>query len=274
MKKSIAFAFLLCAALTGCATSSGRQELVNDSTPLAENIFNGVSHNQFESASFTSARATQLPYRLLRPSRLVPGQVYPLVVQLHGSGGIGSDNLAQLDGLAKSWAMTDVRERYQAFIVIPQFPIRSANYGPVSPERHAVPAPVLDDLVALIAEFSATNPVDQTRIYATGFSMGGSGTWLLPTIAPATFAAIVPIAGVAPPDSKTASFTNLPVLAVHGDADDANPITADKRFIAAIARHGDRQVWFRQYQGLGHSPPADMYPGFWWRDWLFGQRRK
>jgi len=274
MKKTIASAFLLCAALTSCAIAPGRHVLVDNPAPLGRDVFKAVSPDQFESASFTSSRGTELPYRLLRPSKLSQGQTYPLVVQLHGSGGIGTDNLSQLERLAKSWAMPEVRDRYQAFVLIPQFPIRSANYGPAAPDQHAVASAALQDALELVAQFAAVNPVDKSRLYATGFSMGGSAAWLLPTIGPGVFAGIVPISGVAPPDSQAGTFIHLPVLAIHGNADEENPITADRRFVQTIANQGARQVSLREYQGLDHQPPADIYPGFWWRDWLFRQQRK
>lgn len=275
MKTAAAFTFLLCAALAGCATTSRpHHALIDNATPLARDIFDAVSPAQFESASFTSSRGTVVPYRLLRPSRLSPGKIYPLVVQLHGSGGVGTDNLAQLERMAKSWAIPDVRDRYQAFILIPQFSIRSANYGPASPDQYATASLALNDAVELVNNFSSTNPVDKSRIYASGFSMGGSAAWLLPSIAPEMFAGIVPISGVAPPDSLVEDFVHLPVFVIHGSADSENPIYADRRFTAAIANHGGRNAWLREYRGLVHQPPSDIHPGFWWRDWLFGQQRK
>jgi len=272
MKNASVLVLLLCAALSGGAMAAPRQEVVDNPAPLGRDLFNAVSAGQFESGSFTSSRGTQLPYRLLRPSRVVPGTVYPLVVQLHGSGGIGTDNLGQLERLAKSWAMPDLRDRYQAFVLIPQFPERSANYGPASPEQHAVPSPVLSDALELIAEFASAHPVDKSRVYASGFSMGGSVAWLLPCLAPGVFAGIVPISGIAPPDAQAGHFAHLPVLAIHGAADPENPITADRRFVQAIAGRGGQEVVLREYKGLEHQPPADIYPGLWWRDWLFSQR--
>lgn len=274
MKKTKALILLLCAALTSCATVSPKQELIDNPTPLARDVFNTVSPDQFESANFISSRGVQVPYRLLRPSKLIPGKIYPLVLQLHGSGGIGTDNLSQLERVAKSWAMPDVRERYQAFILIPQFSIRSANYGPASADQHAVPSLMLNDTVELINQFSSANPINKSRIYATGFSMGGSAAWLLPVISPGMFAGIVPMAGIAPPNSQAINFTHLPVLVLHGDADLENPITADRRFVQAITNHGAQQITLREYSGLEHQPPSDVYPGFWWRDWLFNQQRK
>lgn len=273
MKIRAIVCILLLVSLTNCATTETFQ-LVDDPTPLARDVFNGISADQFESGNFTSSRGKKWVYRLLRPSTEVPGETYPLVVQLHGSGGIGTDNTGQVERMAKSWAMPEVRARYQAFVLIPQFPIRSANYGSTSPDQHAVPSPALDDALELVKHFAASHAVDGSRIYATGFSMGGSAAWLLPQLDPGTFAAIVPISGIAPPDSQVASYITLPVLAIHGNADTENPITADRRFTRAITRHGGQKATLREYEGLAHQPPADAYPGFWWRDWLFEQRRK
>jgi len=273
MHQARVFAFVLSMALASGAGADVRHETVEKATPLARNLFDAVSLDQFEKATFTSSRGTSLPYRVLRPSRPQPGKTYPLVIQLHGSGGIGSDNAGQLERLAKAWAMPELRERYQAFILVPQFADRSASYGSAAPDQHAEAAPALSDALELIHAFAAQAPVDRSRIYATGFSMGGSAAWLLPCLAPELFAGIVPISGIAPPDDQAPKFTHLPVLAMHGNADPENPITADRRFIRALAEQDAQHVSWREYAGLDHQPPADIYPGLWWRDWLFAQRR-
>ncbi len=262
-----------CTALASGAGADVRHETIDNATPLARNLFDAVALDQFERATFTTSRGSSLPYRLLRPSKLQPGKTYPLVIQLHGSGGIGSDNAGQLERLAKAWAMPELRERYQAFILVPQLADRSANYGPAAPDQHAEAAPALSDALELINALAARAPVDRSRIYATGFSMGGSAAWLLPCLAPELFAGIVPISGIAPPDDQASKFTHLPVLAMHGNADPENPITADRRFIRALTGQGAQHVAWREYTGLDHQPPADVYPGLWWRDWLFAQRR-
>ena len=104
--------------------------------------------------------------------------------------------------------------------------------------------------------------------------MGGSAAWLLPVTSPGLFAGIVPMSGIAPSNSQAINFAKLPVLVIHGNADMENPITADKRFVQAIASQGGQQITLREYKGLEHQPPADIYPGFWWRDWLFSQQLK
>ncbi|MQP74449.1 hypothetical protein CQ393_00885 [Stenotrophomonas sp. MYb238] len=273
MRKMIVALACLCALFAAGAQASPPVEHVAGVAPLARDAFASIDADQFDADTFTAADGTTLPYRVLRPSHLEGGETYPLVVQFHGSGGIGTDNARQLDRLARSWATPEVRERYQAYILVPQFPVRSANYGPASPDQKSEASPALAAAVELVRAFSATHPVDPARIYASGFSMGGSAAWLAPTLAPSLFAAIVPISGIAPADTHAATFKDLPVLVVHGNTDDENPITADRRFFAAIRNAGGRSIRFREYEGLAHQPPGDIHPGTGWRDWLFQQKR-
>ena len=265
---------IACALLVGCSAIDLKSERVTGVPPLAKDAFASVDASQFESATFVASDGTVLPYRLLRPSRLKEGVRYPLVLQLHGSGGIGTDNFSQLDRVAKSWAMPDVRARYPVYVLAPQFPIRSANYGPASPDQKSEPSAALSAAIELARDFLSKNPVDSSRIYAVGFSMGGSATWLAPVLDRALVAAIVPISGIAPANSHATAFTNLPVLVLHGNSDEENPITADRRFFMAIRNAAGHRIQFREYDGLAHQPPGDIYPGAWWRDWLVQQERR
>jgi len=261
----------LCIVTAGCATP--KHDLIRDATPIAKDAVASIEPADFDASEFKASDGTVLRYRLLAPSHGISGKSYPLVLQLHGSGGIGTDNLKQLDRLAKSWAMPALRERYQAYVLIPQFPIRSANYGSPSPDQHAEHSPALIAALELVEEFTSHHAVDKSRIYAVGFSMGGSSAWLAPTLRPHLFAAVVPISGIAPADSFAAVFKNLPTLVIHGNADTDNPIVVDRRFIGEVMRIGGKNIQFREYEGLDHQLPAEIYPGYWWRDWLFGQSR-
>jgi predicted peptidase len=267
-------AIIACALITSCTSSAPRQELVRGIQPLGKDLFASISEDRFEHGKFQASDGTTIPYRLLEPSRLTAGATYPLVLQLHGSGGIGADNVSQLDRLAKSWAMPDIRERYQAFVLVPQFPVRSANYGPATPDQRSEPTTALGSAMELVHDFSARHPVEKSRIYVVGFSMGGSSAWLSPTLEPSLFAAIVPISGVAPDDSLAGIYRELPVLIIHGDSDTENPITSDRRFYQSVKGTGGVKIILREYGGLDHQLPADVYPGLWWRDWLFGQARR
>lgn len=261
---------VLIATLGGCAA---RHEVVRAAAPLARDVVASVDPGMFGQGTFAASNGIVLPYRMLTPPGMAPGVRYPLVLQLHGSGGIGTDNLLQLDRLAKTWAMPEIRARYASYVLVPQFPVRSANYGPQSPDQHAQHSAALIAALELVEKFSRENAVDRARIYALGFSMGGSAAWLAPVLKPDLFAAIIPISGIAPANGSAALLQELPIWVMHGNADAENPIVADRRLTNAIGERGGNRILFREYAGLDHQLPADIYPGYWWRTWLFEQRR-
>lgn len=274
IKHVLPLAFIFLAALNGCAQEPLKHELINGAPTMARDVVASVDVGAFGEGTFTASNGILLPYRILAPVDPEPGVRYPLVLQLHGSGGIGTDNRQQLDRLSKSWAMADIRARYRAYVLVPQFPVRSANYGPASPDQFAAHSTALLAALELTEKFARENPVDTQRIYALGFSMGGSAAWLAPTLKPNLFAAIMPISGIAPANESAALLKDLPIWVMHGNADDENPIVADRRLTKQIMNVGGKRILFREYEGLAHQLHADMYPGAWWRDWLFGQRRQ
>lgn len=269
------FVVLACVALlAGCAGNAG-ETLVRGTPPLDRSPAAALSADDFAAGSFTASDGTTLPYRLLAPARIEPGRRYPLVVQFHGSGAMGTDNRAQIerDFAARTWAIPAIRARHPAFVLVPQFPVRSANYDdPVAP-RSATAAPALSTALELIDAVIAQQPVDPARVYASGFSMGGSATWLSLLARPDLFAAALPISGIAPDRARANALKHIPILVLHGDADTENPIDADRAMVAAIRAGGGKQVRMRTYVGLAHMPPGDLVPGDWWRDWLFAQHR-
>ena len=250
-----------------------KHELINSAAPMARDVVASVAPSLFEQKTYTASNGIVLPYRILTPMTLEPGVRYPLVLQLHGSGGIGTDNLTQLDRLAKSWAMPEIRARYNTYVLVPQLPVRSANYGPPSPDQYAEHSTALIAALELVEKFAQESPVDSARIYALGFSMGGSAAWLAPILKPDLFAAIMPISGIAPKNTSAEALQDLPIWVMHGNADTENPIFADHRIAKLIATRGGQRIFFREYDGLDHQLPADLYPGYWWRNWLFDQHR-
>jgi predicted peptidase len=193
-------------ALSGCSHGAVHDEFIQNPVPMANSTLAAAEAHAFLAGSFTGSNGITLPYRVLLPRQMAPGVRYPLVLQLHGSGGIGTDNLKQLDRLARAWAMPELRERYPSYVLVPQFPIRSANYGPPSPDQHAEPGAALATALELVEKFSTDNMVDRSRVYAVGFSMGGSAAWLAATRKPGLFAGIVPISGIAPASTAAAAL--------------------------------------------------------------------
>lgn len=263
----------LFAALTGCSHQMLQTEIVKGGVPLTRSVVAAVDSDAYYAGSFTGTNGVTLPYRVLPPRQLEQGVRYPLVLQLHGSGGIGTDNVQQLDVLARTWAVPAIRDKYRAWVLVPQFPVRSANYGPPSVDQHAEHDQVLLTALELLEHFSSENMVDQSRIYASGFSMGGSAAWLAAMLKPKLFAAIVPISGIAPDKHAARGLKDVPVWVMHGNADPENPIAPDLRLAQAIRALGGERILFREYDGLDHRLHEDLFPGYWWRDWLFKQRR-
>src|ERR1700754_4600631 len=124
--------------LTACAGTKKepgyyrtQQTVSSDSAvKLKSNLFHAVSNNYFEPFTFTGSNHTIIPYRLLRPLTTHKDKTtkYPLVLILHSSGAIGTDNTSQLGILAKLWAQPAIRNKYPAYVVAPQFSRRSSNY--------------------------------------------------------------------------------------------------------------------------------------------------
>lgn len=225
-----------------------------------QELMRAVPVATFEPGSFTAADGTTIPYRLLRPAELTAGRTYPLVVLFHGSGSIGTDNVSQVGPFAKSWAVPAMRSRYPAFVVVPQFPARSAVYR----DQASSATSSLHAGLALIDELLRTLPVDRQRVYAAGFSMGGSAVWNAVSLRPELFSAAVAVSGV--PNTEALRHGHTRLLLIHGDADTENPFTATAR---AYEQVRSTRVDFWQYRGLEHDFPAELLLNTAIADWLF-----
>lgn len=116
-------------------------------------------------------------------------QSYPLVIFLHGAGERGTDNVRQLVHGAKEFAKDANREKHPCFVIAPQCPS-----GQWWGESRSL-------IVELIRELQKEYRIDATRLYITGLSMGGFGTWDLIGQHPDMFAAAAPICGGGDPQT-------------------------------------------------------------------------
>ncbi len=217
-------------------------------------------------------------YRLLRPDGAEPGAKYPLVVFLHGAGERGTDNQKQLLYLPESMSQPARRKKYPCFLLAPQCrPDRQwveVNWGdkestPIKPEADEQ----LQMAIAAIQQVLANEPIDTSRVYLTGLSMGGYGAWELAARRPEWFAALAPICGGG--DEATAKLlAAIPTWAFHGDADTAVPVIRSRRMIEALKKAGATPK-YTEYPGVGHNGWNNAYSddsGL--LDWMFAQRRK
>ena len=226
----------------------------------------------FEAGVFVDGHGMRLPYRLMAPMPSASAQRYPLVVFLHGSGAMGDDNAKQIGPVARAWAEPALRERFPAYVLVPQVAVRSADYRLGSDGLPASePGRSLEAVLALIDDVAEKRAIDRDRIYLVGFSMGASAALDAIVERPRRFAAVVAFAPVPPERSLATRVAGVPMWLVHGSADEENPYAADLAWVKALTAAGGRPV-FVTIDGMKHEFPQQMLRRSDWRAWLFAQR--
>jgi predicted peptidase len=222
--------------------------------------------------------AYDLPYRLFVPAGTSETRRRPLIVFLHASGSNGTDNLRQLTpaiGVMIGHAQTIE----PAFVLVPQLPESdkwvSRSVGPPfrnyrQADRPQSPAAQL--VLLGIDELLAKYAIDPERIYLTGVSAGGAGTWdLITRNGIGRFAAAVPITGANDP-SRAAVIARLPIWAFHGASDDISPVENTREMVALLRALGS-PVKYTEYPGVAHDSASRAYAEPELFPWLFAQNR-
>lgn len=234
------------------------------------------NRDRFEARTFTDAAGGKLNYRLLKPKDYDANKKYPLVLFLHGAGERGDDNKKQLVHGMNDFAADEVMAKYPCFVVAAQCP-NDAKWVEVdwSATKHTAPeepSPAMqksfETLEALQKEFS----IDAKRIYITGLSMGGYGTWDAIERKPEYFAAAAPICGGGDVGNAK-KLTKIPLWAFHGDQDGAVKVERTRDMIAAIKAAGGEPK-YTEYPGVGHDSWSKTYSNPEFYAWLFAQQRK
>lgn len=179
---------------------------------------------------------------------------WPLVLFLHGSGESGMD-------LAK------VKVHGPPKLVETNGPFPFILVSPQSARRGWNP----DVLNALVDQIIKDYRVDKDRVYVTGLSMGGFGTWSLAAAHPEKFAAIAPICGGGDPaDARV--LAKLPIWVFHGAKDTSVPLKKSEEMVKAIKAVGGNPR-FTVYPEAGHDAWTETYNNPEFYDWLLAQKR-
>jgi predicted peptidase len=215
----------------------------------------------------------KLPYRLLRPPKVVDGKKYPLVVFLHGAGERGSDNEKQLvHGVPQFVANL---EKHPCFLIAPQCPEGKrwveVDWSADSHTQPKEPDEVGRLTLVLVEKTIKDLPIDPKRVYITGLSMGGYGTWDLLARRPDLFAAAAPVCGGA--DEATATkIKDIPIWAFHGAKDTAVKPARSRNMIAALKKAGGKPK-YTEYPEVGHNSWDNAYRDPELFKWLFAQKK-
>ena len=229
----------------------------------------------FEAREFKDADGGALKYRLLVPQDYDPAKKYPLVLFLHGAGERGDDNERQLIHGMGDLVQPAMRKRHPAFVVAPQCPEEKRWVDvPWEAASHSLPEQASESLtlvLQLLAELPQEFSIDPDRIYVTGLSMGGFGTWDLLARKPELVAAAIPICAGGDP-KHVARFKDIPIWVFHGDQDAAVKVERSREMVQALEAAGGQPI-YTEYEGVGHNSWAATYANRAVWDWLFAQRR-
>ena len=202
----------------------------------------------------TQVRVT-LDYLLCLPQDYQEKDSWPLMLFLHGAGERGDDlELVKVHGPPKAVAGG---KAFPFILVSPQ----------CEPKRWWQPI----ELTALLDEIVANHKVDEDRIYVTGLSMGGFGTWALAAYTPNRFAAIAPICGGGEP-YRAKLYPHLPVWAFHGDKDSVIPAQRSRDMVDALKKHGGNAK-LTTYPEADHDSWTETYNNPELYKWLLEQKR-
>lgn len=253
MKKQLFLCYCLLTALPLCAQKSEVKFLPFDSAAFVatRKQLNSLDAKPFEKFTYNTA-GTVLPYRLLSPQKTKGGTKYPLIIALHNSSRLGTDNENQLEPLTRTWLTAAIRAKFPAFVLAPQFEIRPTQYAfnEAYQVMTATPQKNLQALLQLIAEIAKNPQIDPKRIYLIGYSMGGSTAQHLLSQKPELFAAAIAVAGV-PDFSNLANIKNKPIWLIHGKQDDENPFSGSEKLFELLKEN--TKARFTIYENLNHN---------------------
>jgi predicted peptidase len=213
-----------------------------------------------------AARDVTIHYLLFTPKEYKSdGEPWPLLLFLHGYGESGRNELerVKIHGPPK---LVGKRADFPFVLVAPQRP-------PVKYDmQEIVKAWKAEELIQLVDHVANNLNVDPTRIYVTGLSMGGFGTWRLVATHPERFAAAVPICGGGEPEAMAESLAGVPIWAFHGARDQVVPLSASEKMVDAVRRAGG-DVRLTVYPEVEHDSWTQTYLNDEVYQWLLSHRK-
>ena len=201
-----------------------------------------------------------LKYRIFgaRKLRKGKGPGYPLVVYLHGRGG---DVMTPEEPWgARAFTRDDNYRRRTCFVISPQNPDQQGWVGTKA-----------DGVVEIVKELLKKLPVDPDRIYLTGYSMGGYGTFQLLSQEPRMWAAAVPVAGGGNPGAVR-DYRKVPIWVFHGAEDKVVPVGQSQAMVEAL-KEARSEVKYTEFAGAGHGVADRVYDDEKVHEWIFEQGR-
>lgn len=250
-------------------------------------IFNYRFESQHSIASkFLYFTYKSMPYRLFVPDNFDSKKTYPLILFLHGGGERGKDNEKQLmanDG-AIIWAATENQSNNPGFVLAPQS--RNTADGGFGITRDSTNKKIdltqvfkvsKDLLLAheILQHVKQKYNIDRNRLYCTGVSQGGFGTYNLNILYPNLFAAMVPIAAGGNPD-KANILVDKPIWNFHAEDDLTIPVSFSRNIIEKIKKLAGNPLYteYPANMSYNHSSWVPAYKNKDMIEWVFKQVKR
>tara|TARA_B110000046_G_scaffold88791_1_gene96931 strand:- start:6028 stop:6801 length:774 start_codon:yes stop_codon:yes gene_type:complete len=221
-----------------------------------------------------------LNYRILKPLNYQPDEQYPVHLFLHGAGERGSDNISQLTHGGKLFLKKENREKYNSWVIFPQcsendrWPnLKSDLWNATFDNKITKPNKSLGLVIRLMDEFIEKKQVNRQRVYVSGLSMGGMGTFEILYRRPNMFAAASPICG-----NGSTKLTNLYADKVfiwifHGSDDQVvSPKHSLNLAKAIIESGGSPKVTL--YENVGHGSWDHAFAEQNYLKWIHSKTKK
>ncbi|MCV9386118.1 carboxylesterase family protein [Reichenbachiella ulvae] len=246
--------------------------------------------------TFLASNGMQMPYRLFVPEGYNNNESLPLLIHLHGRGERGTENPTNLyDNIplfngARSIVSPNMQHDYRCIVLVPQCSDKTENEEwakwvgntPETPFEglgkdgsYTMNSKASDSGTAaleLIDHIMAEYDIDSKRVYLTGLSMGGFGTWEFIARRPELFAAAVPMAGYSDP-LQVSRIKHIPIWIFHGNIDKWNPVQGSRNMYQILTDAGAK-VKYTEYDSTGHG---DTFQKAWQDEtlipWIFAQRQ-
>lgn len=224
-----------------------------------------------------------LQYRILKPVDFDESKQYPLHIFLHGAGERGNDNQAQL--VHGSQLFIDKSAEYPAIVIFPQCPeddywaqttySRDEKKGTnvFTYPKQSEPTWAMSAVMELLDTYLEEDYIDTNRVYISGLSMGGMGTFELLARRPQVFAAATPICGGGNTASVSRWAKETPAWIFHGNEDKVVPTIYSKKMYKALLKEGAKPK-LTLYDYVGHNSWGRAFAEKEFFPWIYKQERK
>ena len=267
-KKLLTSTIILCLIFAFNIKTALKESTFFDEKWILKNVDSLLVKNTYKATN-----DLELPYRLFSPNKK-QNQNIPLVIFLHGRGERGIDNGERVYRNAgfimneNSLITAQSQVKYPCYILVPQCSDKTENEewakwignSPKTPFKglgtngsyvmNSAPSESGEAALELIEKIILENSIDASRIYITGLSMGGFGTWEFIARKPDLFAAAIPMAGYSDPN-QIKNIKQIPIWIFHGNKDKWNPVEGSRNMYSKLTE-ATADVKYTEYN-LGHG---------------------